>query len=68
MVFAVQENGAAAFVQQIDRFMEEYVDTGRYLKERDELRKEIKDNSWKNMALNFLARFNCCCEREQSIG
>ena len=28
MVFAVQENGAAAFVQQIDRFMEEYVDTG----------------------------------------
>jgi len=63
-----KENGAAAFVQQIDRFMEEYVDTGRYLKERDELRKEIKDNSWKNMALNFLARFNCCCEREQSIG
>ena len=23
---------------------------GRYLKERDELRKEIRDNSWKNMA------------------
>jgi len=54
-----KEKARTDLVEIIDRFLVDYVDTGRFLEERSAVRKQYLENTWKHWFSSLLSR--CAC-------
>eukprot|EP00434_Breviolum_minutum_P007978 symbB.v1.2.007035.t1/scaffold428.1/size206322/10 len=62
-----KENQARTeLVEIVDRFLVDYVDTGRFLEERSALRKQVFENTWKHWMSTWFNRCACFTEARKS--
>lgn len=56
------KEASSALVKHIDRFIAEYVDTGRFLEERYALRRQVHESTWSHWIGSWLRTYACCSE------
>lgn len=61
-----KEKGTESLVKLVNGFMEDYVETGRFIAEREALRKEVLETTWKNKISSWLGQCACFSETRKS--